>query len=47
MTRGSFLVSVVLSGHAAYRMQLFCYLKATGREELNTINLWMGTDGQM
>jgi hypothetical protein len=47
MTRGLFLVNVVLSGHAAYRMQLFCYLKATGREELNTINLWMGTDGQM
>ena len=47
MTRGSFLVNTVLEGHAAYRMQLFCYLKATGREELNTINLWMGTDGQM
>ena len=47
MTRGSFLVNVVLSGHAAYRMQLFCYLKAIGREELNTINLWMGIDGQM
>jgi hypothetical protein len=47
MTRGSFLVNTVLCGHAAYRMQLFCYLKATGREELNTINLWMGADGQM
>jgi len=47
MTRGSFLVNMVLGGHAAYRMQLFCYLKATGREELNTINLWMGSDGQM
>ena len=46
-TRGSFLVNTVLGGHAAYRMQLFCYLKATGREELNTINLWMGTDGTM
>jgi hypothetical protein len=47
MTRGSFLVNTVLSGHAAYRTQLFCYLKATGREELNTINLWMGADGKM
>jgi hypothetical protein len=47
MSRGSFLVNVVLSGHAAYRMQLFCYLKSTGREELNTINLWMGADGTM
>jgi hypothetical protein len=47
MMRGSFLVNTVLGGHAAYRMQLFCYLKATGREELNTINLWMGADGTM
>jgi hypothetical protein len=27
MTKGSFLVNTVLGGHAAYRMQLFCYLK--------------------
>jgi hypothetical protein len=47
LTRGSFLANTVLGGHAAYRMQLFCYLKATGREELNTINLWMGADGKM
>jgi hypothetical protein len=45
MTRGSFLVNVVLCGHAAYRTQLFCYLKATGREELNTADLWVGVDG--
>src|SRR6266436_2527304 len=44
-TRGSLLVSLVLSGHAAYRTQLFCYLKSCGREELNTINLWAGVDG--
>ena len=47
MTKGSFVVNTVLGGHAAYRMQLFCYLKATGREELSTINLWMGADGTM
>lgn len=47
MTRGLFMVNTVLCGHAAYRMQLFCYLKATGGEELNTINLWMGVDGKM
>jgi hypothetical protein len=46
-SRGSMLVNLVLSGHAAYRMQLFCYLKSCGREELNTINLWMGQDGSM
>jgi hypothetical protein len=46
-TRGSIAVNMVLCGHAAYRTQLFCYLKATGREELNTINLWMGVDGAM
>jgi hypothetical protein len=43
-SRGFFLVNSVLSGFAAYRMQLFCYLKACGREELSTVDLWMGTD---
>jgi hypothetical protein len=42
--RGYFLVNVVLSGLAAYRMQLFCYLKLCGRDELNTANLWYGAD---
>jgi hypothetical protein len=44
-TRGSLLVNLVLGGHAAYRTQLFCYLKSCGREELNTMNLWAGVDG--
>jgi hypothetical protein len=43
-TRGSLLVNLVLCGHAAYRTQLFCYLKSCGREELNTMNLWGGAD---
>jgi hypothetical protein len=43
-TRGAFLVNMVLCGHAAYRTQLFCYLKACGREELTTMNLWAGAD---
>ena len=43
-TRGAFIVSLVLSGHAAYRTQLFCYLKACGRDELSTMNLWQGVD---
>ena len=45
-TRGAFIVNLVLSGCAAYRTQLFLYLKACGREELSTINLWAGTDAQ-
>jgi hypothetical protein len=43
-TRGAKLVSMVLSGCAAYRTQLFCYLKSCGRDELNTMNLWAGMD---
>jgi hypothetical protein len=43
-TRGSFIVNYVLSGCAAYRTQLFLYLKACGREELSTMNLWAGMD---
>jgi hypothetical protein len=43
-TKGAFIVSLVLSGHAAYRTQLFLYLKACGREELGTSNLWGGVD---
>ena len=46
-TRGAFLVNTVLCGYAAYRTQLFVYLKACGREELNTMNLWAGIDAPM
>jgi hypothetical protein len=46
-TRGSIIVDLVLGGHAAYRTQLFLYLKACGRDELNTMNLWQGVDGPM
>jgi hypothetical protein len=44
MTRGAFIVNLVLCGCAAYRTQLFLYLKACGREELGTMNLWAGMD---
>lgn len=44
ITRGKFIVNLVLCGCAAYRTQLFLYLKACGREELNTMNLWAGMD---
>jgi hypothetical protein len=43
-SRGSMIVNMVLCGCAAYRAQLFLYLKACGREELGTTNLWMGAD---
>ena len=43
-TRGAVFVNLVLSGCVAYRMQLFLYLKACGREELGTMNLWAGAD---
>lgn len=43
-TRGAFIVNLVLGGCAAYRTQLFLYLKACGREELSTMNLWAGVD---
>jgi hypothetical protein len=43
-SRGVFIIKYVLQGHAAYRTQLFLYLKACGREELNTRNLWGGVD---
>jgi hypothetical protein len=44
VSRGAFIVSLVLGGCAAYRTQLFMYLKACGREELGTANLWGGVD---
>ena len=46
-TRGSVIVNLVLAGCAAYRTQLFLYLKACGRDELNTMNLWAGVDAPM
>jgi hypothetical protein len=46
-SRGAVIVNMVLCGCAAYRTQLFLYLKACGREELNTMNLWAGVDAPM
>ncbi len=43
-SRGSILVNIVLCSHAAYRTQLFLYLKACGRDDLGTANLWSGMD---
>jgi hypothetical protein len=46
-SRGAMVVNLVLCGYAVYKSQLFGYLKACGREELNTMNLWAGVDGPM
>ena len=43
-SRGAMIVSLVLCGYAAYRTQLFVYLKACGRVELSTMNLWARVD---
>ena len=43
-SRGAFIVNQLLCGCAAYRTQLFLYLKACGREDLSTMNLWGGAD---
>ena len=44
ISRGLFLVNYVFGQYTAYRLQLFLYLKACGRQELNTMNLWLGAD---
>ena len=41
---GSFIVNHVIAQCAAYRTQLFLYLKVCGREELNTTDLWVGVN---
>jgi len=46
MSKGAFIVNLVLAGCAAYRTQIFLYLKACGRDELTTANLWGGADPQ-
>jgi hypothetical protein len=44
ISRGLFLVNYLFGQCTAYRLQLFLYLKASGRSELNTMNLWLGAD---
>jgi hypothetical protein len=43
-SRGLLVIWLIVNGHAAYRTQLFLYLKACGRDELSTMNLWAGVD---
>lgn len=44
VSKGAFITNLIVCGHAAYRTQLFCYLKSCGRDELSTYNLWQGVD---
>lgn len=43
-SRGELLVWMLASHYAAYRMQLFLYLKSCGHAELSTMNAWAGVD---
>jgi hypothetical protein len=43
-SRGYWFVWLGLSHYAAYRMQLFLYLKACVCDELSTLNLWAAMD---
>ena len=45
-TRGSCLVWLVLCHYSAYRMQLFLYRKACGRQDLWTMDRWAGIDAK-
>lgn len=44
MTKGRYLVENLLKWAAAYKMQLFVYIKASGNTSLGTSNLWGGMD---
>lgn len=43
-TRGVYLVENLLKWAAAYKMQLFLYIKSSGNTALGTSNLWGGID---
>jgi len=44
MTKGRYLVENLLKWAAAYKMQLFLYIKASGNTAIGTSNLWGGMD---
>lgn len=44
VSRGSWLVALVLNHYVAYRTQVFLYLKGAGCDSLSTMNLWAGAD---
>ena len=44
--KGLLLINLVLKGLVAYRMQLFLYIKASGREDIGTSDVWQGVDSK-
>ncbi len=44
MTKGQYLVENLLKWVAAYKTQLFLYIKSSGNTSLGTSNLWGGMD---
>ncbi len=44
MTKGRYLVENLLKWAAAYKMQLFMYIKSSGNTGIGTSNLWGGMD---
>lgn len=44
--KGAYLVDFVLKQLTAYRMQLFLYIKASGREDIGTMDVWGGRSAQ-
>ena len=44
MTKGRYLVENLLMWAAAYKMQLFMYIKSSGNTSIGTSNLWGGMD---
>lgn len=45
-TRATYVLNM-LKWAAAYKLQMFLYLKASGHSHLNTMNAWAGMDGEM
>lgn len=43
-TKGVYLVETISKWLAAYKMQLFLYIKASGNTNIGTSNLWGGMD---
>lgn len=44
--KGSMLISLVLKGITAYRLQLFTLIKASGRGDIGTSDAWRGMDSK-
>lgn len=45
-TKAEHLLNGVLKSMTAYRMQFFLYIKASGREDIGTSDVWQGVDAK-